>query len=472
MMMAIITTRCRGDARREITGGPFSLLRLLREKTESIPACAMWSFPVASARSRVATLSLVLHLGLTSASVPCASNFRPEAVALLMRLTSGDTPLSDLWGGVACSAMLAIEHANRGNGSIVPELAGARTEPALEPLLYNTRSEPATGVRVYREARAAGAVAVVGPARSAVSQPLAYLGAEDSVPLVSHWSSSPDLSDQSLYPTFHRTFASDADSAAAIVTILKHFDWGHFSLLHVADLYAYGYAQKIGERATECGMQVDTTAIFAYGDRVSAAQAVRKLAPQPGQPGQETPVRANIIVLIAFENDLPAIFETAEEIGLLDAPHVWITTDAIQPTDVNTHLQAGRLTARVHRKLVGLSQIYISPESLPGFARYSAAWRAMAPEDCARLAPELLGGLGAVVFDDPDPIGAYAFDAAAAVALASRAITANHTDPAIHAQRLTAALRGLSFSGASGDVAFKSGLGDRDPNGLELGMCG
>jgi len=139
----------------------------------------------------------MLHLAVASATDACASSFRPEAFALLMRLTSGDTPLSDLWGGVACSALLAIEHANRGNGSIVPELARARTAPALEALLYNTRSEPATGVRKYREARGAGAVAVVGPARSAVSQPLAYLGAEDSVPLVSHWSSSPDLSDQS-----------------------------------------------------------------------------------------------------------------------------------------------------------------------------------------------------------------------------------------------------------------------------------
>jgi len=133
---------------------------------------------------------------------------------------------------------------------------------------------------------------------------------------------------------------------------------------------------------------------------------------------------------------------------------------------VNTHLQAGWLSARVHRELVALNQIYISPESLPGFARYSAAWRAMTPDDCARLAPEQLNGLGAAVFDDPDPIGAYAFDAAAAVALASRAITANHTsDPATHGQRLTAALRGLTFSGASGDVAFNSGLGDRDPTG-------
>jgi len=35
-------------------------------------------------------------------------------------------------------------------------------------------------------------------------------------------------------------------------------------------------------------------------------------------------VRANIILLIAFENDLPAVFETAEEIGLLDASNVWL----------------------------------------------------------------------------------------------------------------------------------------------------
>ena len=44
--------------------------------------------------------------------------------------------------------------------------------------------------------------------------------------------------------------------------------------------------------------------------------------------GQSTSQTANIVIVIAFEVDLPAIFETADAEGLLEAPFVWITSDS------------------------------------------------------------------------------------------------------------------------------------------------
>ena len=52
----------------------------------------------------------------------------------------------------------------------------------------------------YRQMTQAGAHAMVGAARSAVSMPLAQLGALDVMPQCSYWSSSPTLSDTQLYP--------------------------------------------------------------------------------------------------------------------------------------------------------------------------------------------------------------------------------------------------------------------------------
>ena len=75
-----------------------------------------------------------------------------------------------------------------------------------------------------------------------------------------------------------------------------------------------------------------------------------------------------------------------------------------------------------------------------------------------------------------DAIGAYAYDAAAAVALALRELHAqgggtDRASPgAVHGDRLTAALRAVRFSGSSGNVSFKSGLGDRATDALDLLM--
>lgn len=47
-----------------------------------------------------------------------------------------------------------------------------------------------------------------------------------------------------------------------------------------------------------------------------------------GAAGLSTSQTANVILVIAFEVDLPAIFETADAAGLLEAPYVWITADS------------------------------------------------------------------------------------------------------------------------------------------------
>lgn len=129
--------------------------------------------------------------------------------------------------------------------------------------------------------------------------------------------------------------------------------------------------------------------------------------------------------------------------------------------------------------------------------RYEAAWRQLTPESCEALGEGGVGPSGdngyiaaahgaaaehgvsshrrrcehrynasrltAADFRGPPPeVGSYAYDAAAAIALAIQNCSSNGTDGALrdHAaaaargQELAAAIRGLAFSGASGEVGL------------------
>jgi hypothetical protein len=52
----------------------------------------------------------------------------------------------------------------------------------------------------YRQVVQNGAHAMIGAARSAASLPLALLGAVDTMPQCSYWSTAPSLSNMRLYP--------------------------------------------------------------------------------------------------------------------------------------------------------------------------------------------------------------------------------------------------------------------------------
>ena len=232
-------------------------------------------------------LSCAVLVALASSDAPSCDTalYSPQMVALIMRLTNEGAPMIPKWHGIACSALLALEHANNGNSSIVPELAGGNDPPVLSQL-HDSGSVPRYGVDAYREAERTGTAAIVGPARSAVSLPLGYLGAVDGMPLVSYWSSSPSLAEQKNFPTFQRTYISDADAAGSMMAMVRHFGWLHFSLLYVADVYASGYAEAINTRATECNMSVDNVAVFEYNKRESVVRRAtlsshRLLSPRP-----------------------------------------------------------------------------------------------------------------------------------------------------------------------------------------------
>ena len=83
--------------------------------------------------------------------------------------------------------------------------------------------------------QARGVHGIVGAARSAVSTPVAQLGAVDRMPQLSYWSSSPRLSDKAVYPYFGRTYPSDALAGIAMVSTIIHFGWKNFAVINTAE---------------------------------------------------------------------------------------------------------------------------------------------------------------------------------------------------------------------------------------------
>ena len=382
------------------------------------------------------------------------SPFSDNILGALMPLSSVD----------ACSAMLAIEHSNLNDSSVIPQF-GQYPPLLITPLLNDTGDDPAMGVAAYRALLHAGATALVGAGRrSSVTGLVSLLGAHNALPMVGYAASSATLSDSGsdgLYTSFARVFPTDRVTASVFVPLMQVFGWKHFSILHVSDIYGRSYTETLVAAARRADVAVMSQGAFASGDRDAAVLAVQQLKDM-----NERGTGANIIVLVAHSTEMEAVFSEADRQGMLKWPYVWITSDGVSTAVAN------KFPVELARKLAGILQLHTSPEALPGFARYQAAWQRLTPADCARLVP-VIGELDQSAFEGrADIFGAYAYDAAAAAALAMRAVAANRsTSPsnaATYGARLNEAIRSQDFSGATGRVSFQPGLGDRAPGEQEL----
>ena len=123
-----------------------------------------------------------------------------------------------------CASLLAVQHLNSQTNTIVPNLGSLFPPSAghtVASLPYDSGSNKADSIKSYRLARAAGAHAIVGAARSACSIPIAMLGGIDAMPQVSSSSSSHTLSNKEDYPFFARTYPSD--NAITEVELLRAY---------------------------------------------------------------------------------------------------------------------------------------------------------------------------------------------------------------------------------------------------------
>ena len=375
-------------------------------------------------------------------------------IALLMRLTDPRGSLGDYWMGVGCAAILAVRHFNDHDGSVVPQFASSPNRSLrLNEIVFDTASTEAGGIRAYRTALEKGMHGFVGAARSAVSQPVAQLGSIDRIPQLSYWSSSPDLSNKQVYGYFGRTFPNDALSGGFLMATITAFGWRRVGAIHVQDIYASALIKVMQQYSVlfpgAAEMPVATS--FTYGVAADVRTGVKTLRASG----------MNIFVFVAFDNDVEALFEAAEAEGMLNNEYVWLTADT---TTSDSPLGTADPMATA-RRLQGSLAVRASVTTAQGYGRLADTWASLTPSDCSNdvFQPP------ARIFSAPLPeVGAYAYDCVAALGLglATVAEVAASKDSAVDddisdGDTVFAAIKALSFDGATGRVEFNHDTGDR-----------
>jgi hypothetical protein len=236
-------------------------------------------------------------------------------LALMMRLTSSGVQLGSQWRAIACGATLAVKHANARDGRIVPQLATIpENVPKITALMMDSRSNELGGITAYRAALAAGAAAIVGPAKSLTSKAIGPLANVDRMPLMSFWASAPELADNRLCTlataqseiccprrvtshfcaavradgTYSRTYPSDVNPLESIAEYVRGQGWRFISVVHVHDTRAHAYRTAFGVVAQRVGVTVQRTASFVSRDVASQHAALASLQ-EPDQDGAPAP---------------------------------------------------------------------------------------------------------------------------------------------------------------------------------------
>lgn len=156
------------------------------------------------------------------------------------------------------AVMLAMEHLNTGNGTLVAEVDGLDKRCPirfnLEVLDSGLSEAEAVNHVINLISRQPGIeripCAFLGAARSAVSIPSARISGLKGYPQISPISTSSSLDDQGSFPLFGRTIPSDAGTAVpAIIYLRKKLNVKNLVIMYVSDAYGDAYARGLQKAA-------------------------------------------------------------------------------------------------------------------------------------------------------------------------------------------------------------------------------
>ena len=164
-------------------------------------------------------------------------------MSLIMSMTSGGSEISNSFRQLGCGPMAAARHINDGVNTVVPTLLDLVPSGTVDARMYDSELLETSSIEAYREGLANGGQVFVGAARSAVTTILSMLAGVDDIPGCSYWSSSPALSNKALYPTFGRTYPSDAVTTQALPQLIAQYGWSSIAVVHTNDAYANAYAE-------------------------------------------------------------------------------------------------------------------------------------------------------------------------------------------------------------------------------------
>ncbi|KAI5621965.1 taste receptor, type 1, member 2, tandem duplicate 2 precursor, partial [Silurus asotus] len=157
-------------------------------------------------------------------------------------------------------------------------------------------------------------IGLVGPYGSTEALAIAPLFMMDFIPMISYASSSYDLSNKWVYPSFLRTVPTNQDLIMVIIKLIQQFGWNWVAFISSDDSYSQNgldlFRSSIKDTSICLAFFYEITLTSNYTDILKKIESLN----------------INVIIVFTLEDTARAIVKTAIEINVRDK--VWIAGDA------------------------------------------------------------------------------------------------------------------------------------------------
>lgn len=162
-------------------------------------------------------------------------------------------------------------------------------------------------------------IGLVGDAPSSNSAKVSALLSASKTPQISYSSTSTELSDKSLFPSFMRTIPPDNFQAVVMVDLMLHFNWTYVNIVACDNLYGrigVNELQPLMQRRGICIANLEMIDV-----RTAESDLIKKTITK-----LKTEKDATVIVLWCQLHDAMRVFKAAEEMKLYH--RTWIATES------------------------------------------------------------------------------------------------------------------------------------------------
>ncbi|XP_062400348.1 taste receptor type 1 member 3 [Sardina pilchardus] len=161
------------------------------------------------------------------------------------------------------------------------------------------------------------AVAVIGPLTSEMSSVVGKLLGFFLMPQISYGSTSDKFSDKQLYPSFMRTVPTDKWQVAAMVELLKRFQWNWVAVVASEDEYGRQGQRQFSALASKEGICVAYEGLIPiYSDPVHTIRDILQSV---------TETKVGVVVLFSLAQPAAMFFQ---EVILQNMTSVWVGSTA------------------------------------------------------------------------------------------------------------------------------------------------
>lgn len=199
--------------------------------------------------------------------------------------------------------------------------------------------------------------AVIGPAASWISIPVARLLGLYGIPQISYASTSRILGDKTRYNSFLRTVPSDTFQAQAMAEFVHNFQWNYVFLIASDDDYGKMGAAAFKVSAKNVSVCIANDIFIAFESQNSDQQikdALSKL---------KDAARAKVVIVFSYLEQGERLLKQAEQMKIND--RTWVTSDGWN--SINSELSRLNVSASI---LQGLFSFSIRSKQVKDFVKF------------------------------------------------------------------------------------------------------